>query len=95
MEREIKLTIAHEFAHSLAEAMDHFKSCGLDAPDWRSIYGNDDEEMFAEGFASELMGMCANLDPKWEDFILRVIALYEYYVERWTVEHNPISLLRG
>lgn len=81
LEREVKLTIAHEFAHSLAEAMDHFNSCGLSAPDWRSIYG-DDEELFAEGFACELMDMGIHLDPKWEDFIKRVIALYEYYVER-------------
>lgn len=57
VERQVYKTIAHEYGHVLAEfiAFHAHRGRPLDVPDWRDVFGGDEEE-FAEDFARFICG---------------------------------------
>lgn len=69
---EIKRTVAHEYAHAMAEAIKVEADEGnpLNVPGWRSRFDGDEEE-FAEDFARFLTGS-ADCDASfWDEFMPR------------------------
>ena len=75
---ELRLTLAHEFAHSMAEAMDHYFEL-MDTPSWKEAYV--DEEDFAEDFAKCLVGGEIRTYPFWDYYLTKVVAIYNEMVE--------------
>lgn len=78
---QIELTIAHEVAHSLVEAIEYYKDKDpFDVPDWYSFFEGDEEE-FAELFAICLLTGKITDYLFFDEFIPSVAACYSKALE--------------